>query len=84
MWKLPFLNMEDTWWSTIIVLLGTYVVTCLHFPVTTLMAQESLWPEREKEPQRILSKLCRKQQRQLLDNAAAYCDMGLLMLSVSR
>ena len=51
MWKLPFLNMEDTWWSTIIVLLGTYVVTCLHFPVTTLMAQESLWPEREKEPQ---------------------------------
>ena len=60
------------------------IVTCLHFPVTTLMAQESLWPEREKEPQRILSKLCRKQQRQLLDNAAAYCDMGLLMLSVSR
>ena len=27
------------------------IVTCLHFPVTTLMAQESLWPEREKEPQ---------------------------------
>ena len=28
-----------------------YVVTSLHFTVTTLMAQESLWPEREKEPQ---------------------------------
>ena len=26
MWKLPFLNMEDTWWSTIMVLLGTHTL----------------------------------------------------------
>ena len=61
----------------------SYMLTLSSY--NTYGSRVSLARERKRTP-RILSKLCRKQQRQLLDNAAAYCDMGLplLMLSVSR